>query len=446
MSNYENKTLPQLKKDLKQLQQKKIKKPESADVDQTKHSIQEKINQLKLESAELKWTLDKTNQSVQDLRSKQNDAKSDFDVSKKSLDLLKEQQKLATDRLKANFSRRIKNPERQKKDTINTLRALQNSLITDNLSNAEEKAVIKDIKKQEEYLKVIQKYIEDGGDTLFQERDEKRGAVDNYMKSHNQRFESFDEIRQELTKLYASLDENREEQKLIKDKIGKLQTQKAQCDEKYRNNLKAYRDHTRKVNELRQAVAEKEALESEARENRAHEANKAKAQNRSKDQADQKAEQKTAKEANAEQRKVDLETRRKRAEEEWARVQAEQKRKAQRSQAMSQETEVVQTTKETNKPDPHREERQMCNQLIAMCKAMKANFSPGKRKKSQKKLNKMRLTHKPSVFSNFATAGVAVPTKYGDLDGCVAALEDKIQSFDNKVEEDLEGQDAKDTE
>lgn len=429
MSNYENQSLAQLKKALKQAQSKKIKKPSPADADQTKQNIQEKINQLKLQSAELKWTLDKMNQTVQDHRQRQNEAKAEFENSRSQLDELKAQQKQATNKLKTKFSgRRIKNPEKQLRDTKSELASLKGSLITDSLSNSEEKAVIKEIKKQEEYLRVVQKYLDDGGDDLFKERDSKRGAVDKYMESHNSVFESFDEIRQEMNNLFASLDENREQQKEIKEKIGELQTQKSQVDEKYRNQMKAYRDHTRKLNDLRQAIAEKEMLETESRENQAHEANRQKSNDAKNKREAQKVEQAEQKKADAEKRQVDLAERRRLAEAEWERVQAEQKRLSARQ---SQEPEeVVETIQKENKPDPHREEKQMCRQLINMCQTMKKNFSPGKKKKkSLKKLNKMRLTHKPSVFSNFATAGVAVPTKYGDLDSCIEALQEKIESF-----------------
>lgn len=448
MSNYENQSLDQLRKALKKLQQKKIKKPNPSDVDQTKQNIQEKINQLKLQSAELKWTLDKINETVKEQRQKQDLARDKFQDSRSQLDGLKSQQKQATDKLKANFTRRIKDPFRQKKETEEELSTLKASLITDSLTSNEERQVIKEIKKQEEYLKKVEQYIEDGGEVLYEERDKRRGAVDKYMKSHNGVFETFDEIRQEMNNLFASLNENREQQKEIKDKISVLQTQKAQVDEKYRTNLKGYRDNTRKLNDIRQVIAEKEAMENEARENLAHEANRAKAQNRNQKHSESRTEQAEAKKQDSERKQMDIAERRRLAEEEWARVQAVQKKRRRLEEKISQESEMAEATEvKVFKPDPHREERNMCQQLISMCKTMKNNFSPGKKnKKKLKKLNKTRLTHKPSVFSHFATAGVAVPTKYGDLDGCVAALEEKIASFDAEEEEVVGQDDNKDTE
>lgn len=449
MSNYENQSLDQLRKLLKKLQQKKSKKPDPADVDQTKQNIQEKINQLKLQSAELKWTLDKINETVKQQRQKQDMARDTFQSSRSQLDGLKAQQKQATDKLKANFTRRIKNPFKQKKETEEELRRLKASLITDSLSNIEERSVIKDIKKQEEHLKKVELYIEDGGDTLYQERDKKKGDVDTFMKTHNKEFESFDEIRQEMNNLFASLNENRDQQKEIKEKISVLQTQKSEVDNKYRTSLKAYRDNTRKLNDVRQAVAEKEATENEARQDLAHEANRAQAKARNSKAKEGGSEKTEAKKESPERKQVDIKERRRLAEEEWARVQAEQKKRRKVEEKFSRESEKTAEVTEVkeSKPDPYREEKLMCTQLISTCKTMKNSFSPGKKnKKKLKKLNKMRLTHKPSVFSHFAMAGVAVPKKYGDLDGCVTALEEKIASFDAGEEEVEAMDDNKDTE
>jgi len=437
MSNYESQTLAQCKKALKKLESSKKKKPDPDAVDKNKQNIQNQINQLKLKSAELKWNLDQVNQQVNSIRAKQDAAKADLEQSNDTLSGLKKAQQDATSRLKQTFDRRIKDPIGRKKETMDEVEQLKFSLIGDSLTNAQERKVIREIKEKTEFLKIVDAYIQAGGDQLYSEREKKKKSVDNFRKEHDSVHKTFMEIREEANALYGQLDSNREERQSIKKEIGELQAKKSGLDNKYRDDVRSFRDHTRKLNELRSVIAEKEASEQESRENRQQEANRKTKETAKAKEVQEKVEKEKTQ---AEQKQKDIAERRRLAEEEWARVQAEQKKlRSLQAQAQKSTPDTSETTKvDSNLPDPHREQRLMCEQLIVMCKTMKANFSPAKskKKKSQKKLNKMRLTHKPSVFSNFSMAGVRVPTKYGDLDSTVASLEEKILSFSGKTEEE----------
>merc|ERR1719495_760858 len=96
--------------------------------------------------------------------------------------------------------------------------------------------------------------------------------------------------------------------------------------------------------------------------------------------------------------------------------------------------DVADVPEVSQKQDPHQVEKDLCRSLIAYCRSnlpgggkQSNDNSPAKGKKKKR----IRLTHKPINFSNFAKVGVGIPIWSTDLEECIKSLESKITSYDD---------------
>merc|ERR1712173_170867 len=223
--------------------------------------------------------------------------------------------------------------------------------------------------------------------------------------------------------------ENKAEQAKIEGEIGTIQEKRKDAMQKFKDGIDAWMQWQWRERELLQAIKSKEFEEEvEAAEPKQPKASK------SSDAKKESAEQAKKREEAAEKVKS-VEDRRQAAIAAFEQCQRNLKKERTKQPVAGDDMADV-AVAPVKKADPNQAEKELCRSLIAYCESNMPgdqSNSPAKGKKRKRK-KKIRLTHKPVNFSNFAKVGVTIPIWSTDLEGCIKSLQEKITSYDKPVE------------
>merc|ERR1719204_2267571 len=257
------------------------------------------------------------------------------------------------------------------------------------------------------------------------------------MEDSQERFEALKAAREEADAQFDKMGENKTEQNKIELEIGKIQTNRKKATKDYKDAIDDWMQWQRRERELTQAIKAKEFEE----EVEAAEPRQPKASSKGSEAKKESAAEAKKREA-AEEKVKSVESRRQAAIAAFELCQKNLKKERTKQPVAGDDVADV-AVEAPKKDDPHQAEKDLCRSLIAYCQsnmpAEKQSNSPAKgKKKRRKKKKKIRLTHKPVNFSNFAKVGITIPIWSTDLEGCIKSLEIKIDSYDNPVEAEEE--------
>jgi len=437
MSNYSDLSYSQLQKKYNaHLKSKKSKPDEKTFKDKEKIS-KDAVNENKLQLAELKYDLERIRGKTDKMRTQQQAMNSKLKDASKTLQKRKEQTKEVYKQLAdqmgldgAKMPKRIQNPKERLKGFQDELNAKKQSLRLDDLATSQEKKIMRDIKVLEASIKQVDKYLQHNVQEVWEKKDETQKNVDEFREEHNTAFENFKTAREQANEAFSDLDDNRKQQDQIQDKIKEQQKARESIQTDYKKQMDAWQSWQRMERQLKTAMNEKQYdVEIEAdtkKESKKKSGAKA-------SEAKKEVEQEKAKLKKAQEQLQSVEDRRAAAVAAYKQCQDNLKKKTTAPVAGG---EVAAPEVIEKEDDPHQAEKDLCRSLIAYCQSnlpstKKTDDSPKAKKKKKKKKKKIRLTHKPINFSNFAKVGVGIPIWSTDLEACIKNLEERISSYDN---------------
>jgi len=436
MSNYSDLSYSQLQKKYNaHLKSKKSKPDERTFKDKEKKS-KDAINEKKLQLAELKYDLERIRGKTDTLRERQQAMNTKLKEASSTLQKRKEQTKEVYKQLAdkmgldgAKMPKRIQNPKEKLKGFQDELKSKKQSLISEALSTSQEKKIMRDIKVLEASIQQVEKYLQHNVQEVWEKKDETQKNVDEFREEHNVAFENFKQARNQANEAFSDLDDNRKQQEQIQDKIKDLQKAREAIQTDYKKQMDSWQSWQRIERELKTAMNEKQydvEIEADTKKE-SKKKSEAKAS-----EAKKEAEAEKAKLKKAQEQLQSVEDRRAAAVAAYKQCQDNLKKKTTAPVAGG---EVAAPEVSEKKDDPHQAEKDLCRSLIAYCQSnlpsKKTDDSPKGKKKKKKKKKKIRLTHKPINFSNFAKVGVGIPIWSTDLEACIKNLEERISSYDN---------------
>merc|ERR550534_1160548 len=306
-------------------------------------------------------------------------------------------------------------------------------LQSEELTTGDEKKLMRDIKVLEKSIAKVKTYMKANVDQIFAQQESTKKDEREIWKTHQDRFEALKAARLEADAQFDKMGENKAEQGKIEKEIGKIQDDRKDAAKNFKNATDDWIQWQRRERELQQAIKAKEFEEEveaaePSRQPKASKANDAKKESAAEAKKREEAEEKVK----------SVESRRQAAIAAFQQCQKNLKKEKTRQPVAGDDMADV-AVAPAKKADPNQAEKELCQSLIAYCQSNmpgeNQSNSPAKgKKKRRKKKKKIRLTHKPVNFSNFAKVGVTIPIWSTDLEGCIKSLELKITSYDNPVE------------
>jgi len=418
---------------------KKPKRPDEKSFKDNDRKMKDLINKHKLRLAELKYEHDQSRVVADELRKKQASRTSEFKVAQESLTKQKERTQKITANLIEQLGFNDKGIPKKIQDPAGTLakyeQAFQESkrrLVSEELSTGAEKKLMRDIKVLEKNIAKVKTYMEANVDQIFAAQESTKKDEREIWKTHQDRFEALKAARLEADAQFDKMGLNKTEQGRIEKEIGKIQDNRKEAAKNFKNSTDDWIQWQRRERELLQAIKAKEFEEEVEAAEPSRQPKASKASEAKKESA---AEAKKREEA--EEKVKSVESRRQAAIAAFELCQ--QNLKKERTKQPVAGDDMADVAVAPKKDDPFQAEKDLCRSLIAYCQSNqpgeKPSNSPVKgKKKRRKKKKKIRLTHKPVNFSNFAKVGVTIPIWSTDLEGCIKSLEEKITSYDNPVE------------
>jgi len=418
---------------------KKPKRPDEKSFKDNDRKMKDLINKHKLRLAELKYEHDQSRVVADELRKKQASRTSEFKVAQESLTKQKERTQKITANLIEQLGFNDKGIPKKIQDPAGTLakyeQAFQESkrrLVSEELSTGAEKKLMRDIKVLEKNIAKVKTYMEANVDQIFAAQESTKKDEREIWKTHQDRFEALKAARLEADAQFDKMGLNKTEQGRIEKEIGKIQDNRKEAAKNFKNSTDDWIQWQRRERELLQAIKAKEFEEEVEAAEPSRQPKASKASEAKKESA---AEAKKREEA--EEKVKSVESRRQAAIAAFELCQ--QNLKKERTKQPVAGDDMADVAVAPKKDDPFQAEKDLCRSLIAYCQSNqpgeKPSNSPVKgKKKRRKKKKKIRLTHKPVNFSNFAKVGVTIPIWSTDLQGCIKSLEEKITSYDNPVE------------
>lgn len=420
---------------------KKPKRPDEKTFKDTDRKMKDTINKHKLRLAELKYEHDQSRVVADELRKKQASKTADFKVAQESLTKQKETNQKITQNLIEKLGFNDKGIPKKISDPAGTLAKYKQAyhdskrrLVSEDLTTGAEKKLMRDIKVLEKSIAQVETYMNANVDQIFAQREHTKKDEREIWKTHQDRFEALKAARLEADKQFDKMGENKNEQTRIEAEIGNIQTKRKQASKSFKDGIDSWMQWQRRERELQQAIKAKEFEE----EVEAAEPKQPKASGSKGSDAKKESEAEAKKREEAIQKVKSVESRRQAAIAAFELCQKNLKKERTRQPVAGDDMADV-AVAPPKKDDPHQAEKELCRSLIAYCQSNmpgeKQSNSPAKgKKKRRKKKKKIRLTHKPINFSNFAKVGVTIPIWSTDLEGCIKSLELKITSYDNPVE------------
>jgi len=439
-NKYENKSVGELKKILADHRKKEKKRPDADASQKRKKKLKEDIKKLKFKLAELKYDNDQIQLQKNKYQSQQDAWQSKVNSSKQELKKYRQETQAVSKQLREALGsqskgmRRIADPDAKLKELLRDLSTEKRSLQFDDLSANQERSAMRNIKLLEAQIEVVKKYQKENVGEVFKNRDEAKEKENAIQSEHNETYENFQKAREANTEIWNQLRQNVQDQTTTKDQIKDLNTKLGNIDSQIKNAMAAFEDWRREERDIMALINEKKDMED------------FRGSSESSKPATSDPKAAPAKAATAPPAATDAENRpsvqelRAAAQLEYERIQKniqQAKRPVAPPADSAAESEAPPSVKAN---DPHFAEKELCQQLIAYCKSnmpaeQNSDASPKKKKKKRKK-KKIRLSHKPVNFTNFAKVGVGIPIFSTDLAKCIKALEDKISSYDNPDEQE----------
>jgi len=438
-NKYENKSVRELKKILDAHRKKPEKTRPDADASsKRKKKLKDDIKKLKFKLAELKYDNDQIQLQKNQYQSQQDEWQNKVKSSKAELQKYRQETQAVSKQLREALGsqskgmRRIADPDKKLKELQSELATEKRSLQFDDLSANQERSAMRNIKVLEAQIEVVKKYQQENVGEVFKNRDEAKQKENAIQDEHNSTFESFQKAREANTEIWNKLRENLNDQQTTKDTIKELNVKLGKIDTQVKEAMQAFEDWRREERDLMSLIAEKKDMEEF----------KGSSETSKPATTDSKPTQAAA--AKTQEDKADdrptVQELRAAAQLEYERIQKNIQQAKAPVDAPASSDPASESVPSVKVNDPHRAEKELCQQLIAYCKQnMPAeptkDASPKKKKKKRKK-KKIRLSHKPVNFTNFAKVGVGIPIFSTDLAKCIKALEDKISSYDNPDEQE----------
>lgn len=409
------------------------KKTDPKSFEAAKQTKTQEIHSLGLQSAEIKWKMETRQNEKNKVINAQNERRDELNQSRKKLDGLALNRRKATENLKNHFGgRRIKNPEKHLTELQDKLQAAQASLKISALSPQEEKKLIRTINDLKAAVADTAKYIDDDVSKLYDTQDTKKKEMTDFVSTHVETEAAFKKAKADADKLFQDLSDLRDAREEINGKIKTLSEEKNNIISVYNANMKKRNDVDREITRCRYAIEEKKLEKSMQTTSGPAPKERNKPKEKKKPEPAPEEEVKP---------QVSLDERRAAAIAAWEKM---QKEKDQQKNMMEKKTEDSPKQEEASPTAELNEDAKLCQTLIALCQNMKPkqSNSPSKSKKSKKKKRKpkkMRLTHAPDTFSNFARLGVNIPVWTQDLDKTISALKERLEQCSGN-EENMENE------
>jgi len=441
MGKYDDKSYNDLRamKDEHNKKKKANSKPDESAYKEKDGKMKKSIHDYKLKMAELKYEMEQLRDKATTLRTEQR-AKSDLlQMAQKNLKERQEETKAVQTELLTKLGldgkslpKRISNPQEKLEAFEKELRMEKQRLRSESHSIGEEKKMMRNIKILEGNIVQVKEYMKQNVEEVFVKKAQTRNHLNSYRDTHEEAFQAFRQARETADEHYRTLDENRDEQKKLQELIDKLQEGRKKAAEGFKKKQDAHQQWIRKLREISQALNVKQydqelepvsKPDTKKNDSRALELKK------------QREEEEEKRVKAQEQVKKSVEDRRAAAVAAYKQCQDNLKKKSKAPVAGGGYVAAPQAS--TKEEDPHQAEKDLCLALIAYCQSnlpgerQSNENSPKGKKKRRKKKKKIRLTHKPINFSNFAKVGVGIPIWSTDLQTCIKQLEERIQSYDN---------------
>jgi len=419
---------------------KKPKKPDEKTFKDNDRKMKDTVNKHKLRLAELKYEHDQSRTVADTLRKKQASRTSEFKVAQESLTKQKQQNQKITQQLIEQLGFNEKGIPKKIQDPQGTLEKYQKAykeskqrLVSEELTTGDEKKLMRDIKVLEKNIAKVQTYMKANVDQIFAQQENTKKDEREVWKEHQDRFEALKAARLEADAQFDKMGENKAEQSKIESAIGEIQVKRKAANKAYKDSIDNWQQWQRRERELQQAIKAKEFEEEIV----AAEPKKPKASGKQ-EQAKKESAAEAKKREEAIEKVKSVESRRQAAIAAFELCQKNLKKERTKQPVAGDDVADV-AVAPPKKDDPHQAEKELCRSLIAYCQSNmpgeKQSNSPAKgKKKRRKRKKKIRLTHKPVNFSNFAKVGITIPIWSTDLEGCIKSLELKITSYDNPVE------------
>merc|ERR550534_3220508 len=273
-------------------------------------------------------------------------------------------------------------------------------LQSEELTTGDEKKLMRDIKVLEKNIAKVKTYMNANVDQIFAQQENTKKDEREIWKTHQDRFEALKAARLEADAQFDKMGENKAEQAKIEKEIGKIQDNRKDAAKNFKNATDDWIQWQRRERELQQAIKAKEFEEEvEAAEpSRQPKASKA-------SEAKKESAAEAKKREAAEEKVKSVESRRQAAIAAFELCQKNLKKERTKQPVAGDDMADVAVA--PKKDDPFQAEKDLCRSLIAYCQSNqpgeKQSNSPAKgKKKRRKKKKKIRLTHKPVNFSNFA--------------------------------------------
>lgn len=395
-----------------------------------KDVIEKKINEKKLEYAQKQFHLEQMKIELKDARDKfqhhlgeQKQVAATKDIHYKELSGAKTQ-------LNEKFSgRKITNPEGQKKEVENEIRALHIELQTgDHRTNGETK-IIRTIEEKKQELELIKGYIANNVGQFQKEYESTAKKFSGVMQTWKEKVKNTDEAQKDRESIKKRLETLNEEKSLISEEIKEFASQKQEMRVAYQKSVKDYEKNRREHADITVAIATNKNRKVREREN------KVTTMDHKKKQEQQKAfreEKEMKKQEEENKRKEATEVKRQKAIDAYNNMQKKLKARNVTS-VVSRPVVVSGGAKKAAVPssnsrasDPHAADKEMCRSLIVLCDSMVPSRK-GKKKK------KVRLVYRADSFVKFNHVGVKIPKYAKDLPATITALNSRIASYDEEV-------------
>jgi len=433
-------SLKDVKKQYAAHTKRKPKRPDEKTFKDNDRKMKDTINKHKLRLAELKYEHDQSRVVADELRKKQASRTSEFKVAQKDLTAQKEKNQKITQNLieqlgfnEKGIPKKIQDPEGTLKKYRQAYNDSKQRLRSEELTTGDEKKLMRDIKVLEKSIAKVETYIKANVDQIFAQQDNTKKDEREIWKTHQDRFEALKAARLEADAQFDKMGANKDEQAKIEAEIGNIQTKRKEASKNFKDGIDSWMQWQRRERELQQAIKAKEFEE----EIEAAEPKQPKASTKGSDAKKESAEE-AKKREEAKEKVKSVEDRRKAAIAAFELCQRNLKKERTKQPVAGDDMADVAVAPQ-KKADPHKDDKELCRSLIAYCESNmpgeKQSNSPAKgKKKRRKRKKKIRLTHKPINFSNFAKVGVTIPIWSTDLEGCIKSLEERITSYDNPVE------------
>lgn len=447
MGKYDDKSFKELKKEHASHNRGKSSRPDEDKYKDKDNKMKTSINGYKLRLAELKYELEQIRTKTDSLREKQKAKNKVLQDAQKTLQERKQQTQEVHRKLVEKMGlegralpKRIANPQDKLEAFEKEFRSEKNRLVSGDLTIGDEKKIMRNIKILENNISKVKEYMSQNVEQIFQEKNDSQKEVSKFRVTHEEAYQDYVKARDNASDHYSKLDVNRDEQKKIQKLIEQLQEQRTKASSKYKRDIDDYQIWTRKERELRAAMQSKQYDEELDSVTRAEPKKRAE----SKGADDRKDEEAKEKRARADEQVKSVEDRRAAAVAAYQQCQDNLKKKSRAPAGASHIVDIPEVSSKAD--DPHQAEKGLCRSLIAYCQSnlpsqrSSNDNSPKNKKKRRKKKKKIRLTHKPINFSNFAKVDVGIPIWSTDLGACIKELEERILSYDSpdaNAEEDV---------